>query len=113
MEKSGFLFSHVCKRPASSACRRCDKDICDKHVSALESEQVCTSCFKKHLKRTKGRYDADEPYYYSSYYYQGYGYYGRGYWGHDHFDDADFTEADGAAFHDQGDDGWESDMGGS
>jgi len=123
-ERAGFLFDHPCESEAQSECARCQREICKVHVRSVEKEQLCTSCARKILQkrgpsRTTRRRGmrASDPYFYGTYHYQGYRSYRRGRWGHSHYqehiDGSDFTEADGESFETEGDDGWETDMGGS
>ncbi len=127
-EKSGFLFSHACDQLSTGACSRCSRPVCSEHTHPTEQGVLCTTCAKQAIKQerqqqgktqttSRGDYDYHDPYFYAGYYYIGYGdYHRRGRWGHDHYhsvhhDSHDFTEADGAAFAQQGDEDFETDMG--
>ncbi len=127
-ETSGFLFKHACAFLADATCEICQKSICNRHLRRREEQVVCTSCAKKALRRTEdyrkerrfGRdsnYSSDDPYFYGGYHYPGFGYYGIGYWGHDHHhhiahhDATDFTEGDAHSLVEEGDEGFEDDLG--
>lgn len=116
-EKAGFLFEHPCKQAATSACQRCAKRVCAKHLHPTPNGFMCTTCAKKEVTAAKkqgkqwSEWD-DDPYLYDVYYYTGYGFYGRGYWGHDLLAD-DFTDADYGSTSHESDGDWEHDLGGS
>jgi hypothetical protein len=118
-EKSGFLFSHACKRDAISNCAKCGKAICEEHTHEFENQLLCTSCVNRNLKRRESREDRvhyHDPYFYWYGRYHGYGYYGPGSWGyrhhvHHYHDRDDFTEADGQSLNEEGYAGWEQEMG--
>ncbi len=124
-ENAGFLFKHACQEQGVFTCDMCQKTICEKHRKDLESQLVCVQCARgvagrDYRSRSRsGRYwRNDDPYFYSYGYYNGYGRYGHGHWGHDHHsrhdhDRNDFTEADSESFQNEGDEGFEQDMGAS
>ena len=114
-EKSGFLFSHACDRPASVSCGHCDKPVCGDHLHSVEGQSVCTSCAKRQKSqagnRTNRHYDRydDDPYFYGGYYY-GSGFHSFGYRSASQHDPHDFTEADSESLLSDHEDGFENDM---
>ncbi len=72
-DRSGFLFSHACDRPALSQCAACGKSICAEHVRPSEEGFVCVTCLLTRHEKTPpkpkeaAKY-ADDPYWYAETY---------------------------------------------
>lgn len=120
LETTGFLFSHPCKRKASTQCARCQKPVCMLHGRMLDgAENVCVTCARAADNGDENRDPSDtspddaegDP----SYYYEAYGYYGRDAWSTSGAarDRDDFTEADGASVRREDDASFEEELGGS
>ncbi len=111
-EKSGFLFTTPCKKPAEFTCAHCSKAICSDHTYRQQLENLCITCARKRANERDDLEDA-HPLLSRDRYYRNYGYYSGDLWLDTEFDDYDFTEADGMSFEEEGFDSFESDMAGS
>lgn len=123
-DNAGFLFKHRCDSVAVGQCCQCLKPVCLRHLRLVEGQSYCTACAVGRGATNDGTENQDDdPYTYGSDHYDGYGHYGAGYWGHEHYrsshrhsrthDGDDFTEGDAEALIEEGDEGFESDMGAS
>ncbi len=126
-ERSGFLFDHDCDRVPAVSCGQCGRPVCEEHLRMTDDGDRCITCQRQVPESRKARKhsvdeDGDESnyYYYDPYFYHHhYESEGAEYWGKESYaaatgtDANDFTEGDAHALQSEGNEGFETDMGGS
>ena len=123
-ERSGFLFDHACDRVPAVSCGECGRPVCEAHLRITDDGDRCITCQRqdpeaKQLRRQSN--DGDYYHYHYDPYFYGYHYETdeSDYWGEESYvtatagDANDFTAGDAQALQSEGDEGFETDMGGS
>lgn len=66
--KTGVLFDHPCRDPATTRCSACGRGTCAVHIRATAAGQRCVPCLRQALRDRQARghfaFLRDDPYFY-------------------------------------------------